>query len=55
MAPAKRDGGSRVTLRLPDDCIDYVARQAAGNWTSLNAEVIKAIRALMQAEEKRRA
>jgi predicted HicB family RNase H-like nuclease len=45
----------KVLFRLPPELKKWLAEEAARNWTSANAEAIRAIRQLKKSEERQRA
>jgi hypothetical protein len=45
----------KVLFRLPPELKRWLAEEAARNWTSANAEAIRAIRQLKKSEERQRA
>jgi hypothetical protein len=51
---AKREA-VKVTAHLPPDQKSWIERQAAQNFTSLNAEIVRAIRFRMETEQPDRA
>lgn len=46
------DPMSRRTLRLPQDATAFLDRLAAANCTSVNAEIVRAVRERMDRENK---
>tara|TARA_R100000365_G_C2701780_1_gene40039 strand:+ start:322 stop:495 length:174 start_codon:yes stop_codon:yes gene_type:complete len=51
MRLSKGQEGERLTLRLPSDAKAFIERQAAHNFTSANAEIVRCIRERMKIEE----
>ena len=47
-----RNEGARLMLRLPPELKGWLEQEAERNWTSQNAEIIRAIRARMEAEPR---
>jgi hypothetical protein len=47
---AKRSDAAEMVVRLPQDVKVWLEQEAARNWTSQNAEVIRAIRSRMDQE-----
>jgi hypothetical protein len=43
--------GARFQLRLLHELLDWIRKQATTIWTSANAEIIRAIRSRMEAEQ----
>jgi len=48
----KKSEGSRLTIIMPPELKDYLLRQAELNWSSMNSEAIRLIRAAAEAEQK---
>lgn len=46
------DAVARMTLRMPEELYAYVTRAARHNFTSANAEIVRAIRKRMEREPK---
>lgn len=46
---------TRVTTRLPHDQMEWLKQKATANLTSINAEISRAIRARMEADQHRSA
>lgn len=44
------DNEVRMTIRLPGEAASFLAREAKENFTSKNAQVVRAIRAAMKAK-----
>jgi hypothetical protein len=42
----------KVLFRIPQDLKLWLEKEAARNWTSQNAEVIRSIRARMESEQR---
>jgi hypothetical protein len=46
---------SRVTLRMPKDVHDWLVRSAASNLSSVNSEIVRALRKEMKEADGRKA
>jgi hypothetical protein len=47
-----QDEGVRIMLRVPSDVKAWLETEAVKNWTSQNAQAIRAIRSMMESEQK---
>jgi hypothetical protein len=47
--------GIKVLVRIPPDMKSWLEQEAERNWTSQNAEIIRAIRSRMTSEQPARA
>jgi hypothetical protein len=46
-----KNEAAKMLLRLPHELKNWIAQRAQDNWTSQNAEVIRALRSQMESEQ----
>ena len=55
MKHVKQEHGIKVLIRIPQEMKSWLEEEAKRNWTSQNAEVIRAIRSRIDSEQPERA